>query len=100
MLAYQTAYLKANWPSEFMAAFLNSETGDVERVAFLVDEARTMGLQVLPPHINESFERFAVVQAASTPTLRFGLSAIKNVGNIGSDSETHGSASKDCTSTP
>jgi DNA polymerase-3 subunit alpha len=81
MLAYQTAYLKANWPSEFMAAFLNSETGDVERVAFLVDEARTMGLQVLPPHINESFERFAVVQAASTPTLRFGLSAIKNVGN-------------------
>jgi DNA polymerase-3 subunit alpha len=77
MIAYQTAYLKANWPAEFMAAFMNAETGDVERIAFLVDEARQMGLLVLPPDINESQERFAVVNGTS---LRFGLAAIKNVG--------------------
>ena len=76
-IAYQTAYLKANWPAEFMAAFMNSETGDVERVAFLVDEARQMGLSVLPPDLNESRERFAVVKESA---LRFGLAAIKGVG--------------------
>ena len=81
MIAYQTAYLKANWPAEFMAAFMNSETGDVERVAFLVDEARSMGIPVLPPDINESGERFAVVRAAEGPALRFGLAAVKNVGS-------------------
>ena len=61
MVAYQTAYLKANFPNEFMASFMNSETGDIERVAFLVDEARQMDIQVLPPDINESAERFTVV---------------------------------------
>jgi DNA polymerase III subunit alpha len=80
MIAYQTAYLKANYPSEFMAAFMNSETGDVERVAYLIDEARTMGLTVLPPDINESHQKFAVVKGAAEPTLRFGLAAVKNVG--------------------
>lgn len=80
MIAYQTAYLKANYPSEFMAAFMNSETGDIERIAFLVDEAREMGIQVLPPDINESFERFSVVLAAEKPSLRFGLTAVKNIG--------------------
>ncbi len=81
MIAYQTAYLKANYPSEFMAAFMNSETGDVERIAFLVDEARQMGIQVLPPDINESTQRFTVIGAHSTePSLRFGLTAVKNLG--------------------
>lgn len=80
MVAYQTAYLKANYPSEFMAAFMNSETGDVERVAFLIDEARQMTISVLPPDINESGERFAVVRSATTPSLRFGLTAVKNIG--------------------
>ncbi|MCC6934465.1 MAG: DNA polymerase III subunit alpha [Candidatus Yanofskybacteria bacterium] len=83
MVAYQTAYLKANYPSEFMAAFMNSETGDIERIAFLVDEARQMGISVLPPDINESFERFTVVAARADllgPALRFGLTAVKNVG--------------------
>ncbi|MCC6405230.1 MAG: DNA polymerase III subunit alpha [Candidatus Yanofskybacteria bacterium] len=85
MVAYQTAYLKANYPSEFMAAFMNSETGDIERIAFLVDEARQMGIQVLPPDVNESFERFTVVTASQegappAPALRFGLTAVKNVG--------------------
>ncbi|MEK7638050.1 MAG: DNA polymerase III subunit alpha [Patescibacteria group bacterium] len=85
MVAYQTAYLKANFPNEFMASFMNSETGDIERVAFLVDEARQMDIQVLPPDINESAERFTVVTSnekreTSKPSLRFGLTAIKNIG--------------------
>lgn len=80
IVAYQTAYLKANYPSEFMAAFMNSETGDVERIAYLTEEARALGIQVLPPDINESREQFAVVPGSATPTLRFGLTAIKNIG--------------------
>jgi len=80
MVAYQTAYLKANYPSEFMASFMNSETGDIERIAYLVDEARQMEIQVLPPDINESAERFTVVQNTEKPTLRFGLTAVKNIG--------------------
>jgi len=80
MIAYQTAYLKANFPSEFMAAFMNSETGDIERVAFLIDEARQMDIQVLPPDINESAERFTVIPSAEKPSLRFGLTAVKNIG--------------------
>lgn len=79
MIAYQTAYLKANYPTEFMAAFMNSETGDVERIAFLIEECKNMGIEVLPPSINESYEKFAVVKSAS-PSIRFGLTAIKNVG--------------------
>ena len=81
MVAYQTAYLKANYPTEFMAAFMNSETGDVERVAFLIEECKDMGINVLPPSINESFEKFAVIPGANgKPAIRFGLTAVKNVG--------------------
>lgn len=85
-IAYQTAYLKANYPTEFMAAFMNSETGDVERIAFLIDECKSMEIEVLPPDLNESFERFAVINYPSTssgqpkPAIRFGLTAVKNVG--------------------
>lgn len=78
MIAYQTAYLKANYPTEFMAAFLNSETGDVERVSMLIEECKQMGIDVLPPEINESFEKFTV---AGENKIRFGLTAIKNVGH-------------------
>lgn len=79
-IAYQTAYLKANYPTEFMAAFMNSETGDVERIAFLIEECKDMGIEVLPPSINQSYERFAVVPGNTKPSIRFGLTAIKNVG--------------------
>ena len=96
-IGYQTAYLKANYPTEFMAAFMNSETGDVERVAFLIEECKDMDIEVLPPSINESYEGFAVVSSGSKPELttalseveelhsrkpsiRFGLTAVKNVG--------------------
>src|SRR3989339_187871 len=94
-IAYQTAYLKANYPYEFMAAFMNSETGDVERIAFLIDECRQMGIDVLPPDINESFQRFTVVNLDSKPAIRFGLTAVKNVGenvviNIIQDRERNG----------
>lgn len=80
MIAYQTAYLKANYPTEFMAAFMNSETGDIERIALLIEEAQRMGIRVLPPDINESFQRFTVIRA-DAPTIRFGLTAVKNVGD-------------------
>ena len=76
LIAYQTAYLKAHYPIEFMTALFNSESDDVERIAFLIDEAKKHGLQVLPPDINKSAERFA----PEGKTIRFGLQAIKNVG--------------------
>lgn len=77
IIAYQTAYLKAHYPAEFMAATLNSENSDVERISFLIDECKEMGLQVLPPDINESGKDFAVSEKIK---IRFGISAIKNVG--------------------
>lgn len=76
-VAYQTAYLKAHYPAEFMAALLTADLGDIERTAFLVGECRKMRINVLPPDVNESDERFTVVNST---TLRFGLAAIKNVG--------------------
>ncbi len=77
LIAYQTAYLKANYPLEFMTALLNSRQGDIERLAFFIEEAKTIGLKVLPPDINESFVDFTPV---GEKRIRFGLKAIKNVG--------------------
>ncbi len=78
MIAYQTAYLKAHYPVEFMAALLTSEKSDTERIAFMIEECKTMGIEVLPPDINESFRNFSVVPGKNQ--IRFGLFAIKNVG--------------------
>jgi DNA polymerase-3 subunit alpha len=81
MIGYQTAYLKANYPSEFMAALMTAEGFEVERVSMLVDECRQMDIQVLPPDINESFESFTVVKSETEPwPIRFGLASVKNVG--------------------
>ena len=77
MIAYQTAYLKAHFPVEFMASLLTSEKADVERIGFLISECKNMGIEVLPPDINESLENFTVVPPKM---IRFGLLAIKNVG--------------------
>jgi len=77
-IAYQTAYLKAHYPVEFMAALMNNEAVEVERTAQLITECRQMKIEVLPPDINESFGKYGVV--AGTNSIRFGLSAIKNVG--------------------
>ncbi len=81
MIGYQTAYLKANYPIEFMAALLNSSSDDIERVAFLIEECRTMNIEVLAPHINESMHDFSVVTAGDNKgKIRFGLAAVKNIG--------------------
>ncbi len=80
LIAYQTAYLKANYPVEFMAALLRSEVGDVERIAILVGECKHMGLRVLPPDMNESDSSFTVRLDEGTSVIRFGLTAVKNVG--------------------
>src|SRR5713101_6295442 len=76
LLAYQTAYLKTHYPVEFMAALLTAETGNSEKVVKYINEARGMGITVLPPHVNESDLYFTPVGEA----VRFGLAAIKNVG--------------------
>jgi DNA polymerase-3 subunit alpha len=77
-IAYQTAYLKAHYPVEFMASVLTSERADVERISFLIDECKKMNVEVLAPNINESLKNFTVVPEKNQ--IRFGLLAIKNVG--------------------
>ncbi len=77
MIAYQTAYLKAHFPQEAMAALLNNEMNDIERIAFLVAEAKQSGIEILPPDINKSFVNFV---PEGRKEIRFGLLAIKNVG--------------------
>ena len=76
IVAYQTAYLKANYPVEFMAALLSSETADTDKIVKYIEECRAMGLEVLPPDVNESSSDFTVVGGK----IRFGLKAVKNVG--------------------
>ena len=78
-IAYQTAWLKAHYPVEFMSAVLTSEKADVERIAVLIEECKKMKIEVLPPDINESFMNFSVV--ADKGQIRFGLLAIKNAGH-------------------
>ncbi len=78
IIAYETAYLKANYPVEYMAALLTAEGSDIERIATLIEECKKMNLEVLPPDINESFSNFSVVP--NKKQIRFGLTAIKNVG--------------------
>ncbi|MEO5927231.1 MAG: DNA polymerase III subunit alpha [Patescibacteria group bacterium] len=78
MIAYQTAYLKAHWPGCFMAALLNSDSQNLDRITIEVEECRRINLEVLPPDINESFAGFSVVKG--TNKIRFGLQAIKGLG--------------------
>lgn len=78
LIAYQTGYLKSHYPAEFMTALLQAEGKDIEKIALFVDESRTMGIEVLPPDINESFENFTLV---APQKIRFGLGSIKNVGS-------------------
>ncbi|MCD6138035.1 MAG: DNA polymerase III subunit alpha [Deltaproteobacteria bacterium] len=76
MIAYQTAYLKAHFPVEFMAALLTSEMNDTERVVKHIAECRSHGIEILPPDINQSNMSFTAVEGK----IRFGLAAVKNVG--------------------
>ena len=77
-VAYQTAYMKANYPVEYMSAVLTADSGDTEKIYEIIHECERMGVEVLPPDINESFRDFSVVPG--TNTIRFGLSTIKNFG--------------------
>ncbi len=83
VLSYQTAYLKAHYPAEFMASLLSSCIGDTDSVVKYINEARDLGLQILPPDVNESGYKFTVVADAR---IRFGLGAVRNVGRSAIDS--------------
>ncbi|HSE56797.1 MAG TPA: DNA polymerase III subunit alpha, partial [Candidatus Paceibacterota bacterium] len=82
MVAYKTAYLKANYPAEYMTACMTAESGDIETCSEYIEEARRMGFAILPPDINESFSDFTVVveDGVVTKKIRFGLNNIKNFG--------------------
>ena len=81
-VAYQTAYMKANFPGEYMTAVLTAESGDVDEVAAIIHECKRMKIPVLPPDINESFKDFTVIkgETAADDKIRFGLLTIKNLG--------------------
>lgn len=76
-VAYQTAYMKANFPAEFMAAVMTAESGDTEKVAEAVEECQNLKITILPPDINQSLKNFTYID---DKTIRFGLLAIKNIG--------------------
>ena len=89
-VAYQTAYMKANFPEIYMSAVLSAESGDTDMIGEIVTECRRMNIPVLPPDVNESFSQFTVVKAPEgavaadgtpeRPRIRFGLVTIKNFG--------------------
>lgn len=87
MISYQTAYLKAHYPAAFMAALMTSDYDDIDRLAIEIAECKHMGVQVLPPDVNESFGDFAVVKPpdgqplTGLENIRFGMNAVKNVGS-------------------
>ena len=76
-IAYQTAYLKAHYPAEYMAAVLSNNMNDIKQVTFFMEECKRMGLEVLGPDVNESYYKFAVNKNGA---VRFGMGAIKGVG--------------------
>ena len=92
VVSYRTAYLKAYYPAEFMAATLNSYLGNLDRVPQYIDECKRLGIEILKPDINKSFERFTVdaddhinnleENKIRSGKIRFGLGSIKNVGTV------------------
>jgi len=76
-IAYQTAYLKAHYPAEYLAAVLSNNMNDIKQVTFFMEEAKRMGLEVLGPDVNESFRKFTVNDNGA---IRFGMGAVKGVG--------------------
>lgn len=81
MIGYQTAYLKGNYPAEFMAALLTADQNDTDRIAIEVEECRQLKIPVLPPSVSKSYRGFTVVDEGDKTLIRFGLRAIKNVGD-------------------
>ena len=94
-VAYQTAYMKAHYPVEYMTAILTAESGDVEKISEIIEECKKMNIPILPPHINESYGGFTVIlpenepptpeATASRGKIRFGFYTIKNLGTDISD---------------
>jgi DNA polymerase-3 subunit alpha len=85
-VAYQTAYMKANYPVEYMTAILTAESGDVEKISEIINECKNMNIPVLPPNINESYGGFTVIRNGNkSEKIRFGLYTIKNLGTDISD---------------
>ncbi|MEA3449572.1 MAG: DNA polymerase III subunit alpha [Patescibacteria group bacterium] len=91
LIAYQTAYLKAHWPGEFMAALLTADQQNIDRLAIDIEECQRMKIEVASPDVNQSFESFTVVSSGTANneltrrneklrTIRFGLHAVKNIG--------------------
>lgn len=83
LVAYQTAFMKANYPVEYMTAIMTSESGDIEKVAEIIHECEKMNIKVLPPNINESYGGFTVIKGSENftdRTIRFGFYNIKNLG--------------------
>ncbi|MFA4992201.1 MAG: DNA polymerase III subunit alpha [Candidatus Omnitrophota bacterium] len=83
MISYRTAYLKANFPVEFMTALLTSEKDNTDKIVEYIDEAERMNMKILPPDANESFANFTMIGRDS---IRFGLNAVKNVGELAVES--------------
>ncbi|MBI4086386.1 DNA polymerase III subunit alpha [Candidatus Kaiserbacteria bacterium] len=80
-VAYQTAYMKANFPVEYMSAVLTADSGNIEKISEIIHECERMGIEILPPDINESFAGFSVVpNNEDKKIIRFGLTTIKNFG--------------------
>jgi len=82
MISYRTAYLKANYPIEFMTALLTSEKDNTDKLVVYIDEAGRMGIKILPPDANQCYAKFTIVPEG----IRFGLAAVKNVGQGAIDS--------------
>ncbi len=85
-LAYVTAYLKAHYPMEFLSALLTSETGNTSKIVKYINEAREMGIAVLPPDVNSSDRDFTPVTSGAAQGIRFGLCAIRNFGTNAAES--------------
>ncbi len=79
-VAYQTAYMKANYPVEYMASILTADSGDIDKVSEAIAECKRMGIRVLKPDVNQSFGSFTCVEKDSKDAIRFGLNSIKNFG--------------------
>ncbi|MFB6212712.1 MAG: DNA polymerase III subunit alpha [Candidatus Magasanikbacteria bacterium] len=78
MISYQTAYLKAHYPIEFMTGLMNTSATDIDRITELVKEANNMGIEVMPPDVNKSMKNFSIDEEENA--IRFGLLGIKNLG--------------------
>ena len=87
LISYQTAYLKANYPVEFMAALLSNEINNTDKISVFVEECKSMGIKVLPPDVNKSLLKFSPEDSPGedATSIRYGLAAIKNVGAAAMD---------------